>query len=805
MYDSDKSGDKVERDMAVRGELRARSALHKKLDKGNLSGTQAGVTLTKQVLAKYMESVATWVDEALSGKAGRYPIAATILKDLPLEPVCYIAVKSILDAAVQSKAFYASCRFLARRIELELLNESLSKSSKNYRNYLKHAKDTAIGLERQAYSVIKSAAYYEGTPTKMFADNERLILGAFLIDHFIDTTGVVQYSTYKSSDNKTRSNIIFDPKIEDWYKNFNEMSLHSSPYFMPMTRPPKPWEGVRGGGFWSKHIEPLEIVTKPKAARMKMLEEANLDLIYKGLNTMQETPWTINTKVLDVQKQLWEVGADLPCMPLRHDKPLPEKPEGFEEAEHGSQIRRSWRNEARKVYDSNVRMRSNRFRFAKCIALADAYRCHKEFYYPYRLDFRGRAYAVSTDLQPQGADHSKGLLMFAEGKPLDARGRWWLGIHGANLFGEDKISLEARAQWAEEYHSRACEIAEDPYHNLDWTEADDPWQFLGWCFEWAEVHKEGFVSHLPVGLDGSCNGLQHFSALLRDEVGGAATNLVPAPVPADIYKEVAKRAEEILSEVEGDDPNFWMAQSWLVFGIDRKITKRSVMTLPYGVTYRSHMWYVEAACSEKIGNSKNPFGDHYMKAVGYLSTAIWQAISDVVIKGREVMAWLQEVARTVSKHNLPIHWTTPSGFVVRQEYKKATHRTIKTRFQGGLVYLPLYKETDKIDGKKQASAIAPNFVHSLDASALMYTLQAAKLQDVNSFSMVHDSFATHAADTEILANTIRASFVTMYECFDVLNNFREEVQAQCPEELPPMPECGNLDIRQVLQSDYFFA
>ena len=791
--------------MALKGQLRARSSLNKKLDKGKLAETQAGVALTKQVIAKYMDSVATWIDEALDGKAGRYPIAAKILKDLPLEPVCYIAVKSILDAAVQSKPFHAACRFVTRRIELELLNESLSKSCDKYENYLKHAKETALGLERQAYSVIRTAAYYEGTPTKMFADNERLILGAFLIDHFIETTGVVQYSIYTSSANKTKTHLIFDPKIEDWYKNFNELALHSSPYYMPVTEPPKPWDDVRGGGFWSEHIEPLEIVTKARPARMKMLEEANLDLVYKGLNTMQETPWTINKKVLEVQKQLWEVGADLPCMPLRYDKPLPEKPKGFEEVDSGSDLRRSWRNEARKVYDRNVRERSNRFRFAKCIALADEYRDHPKFYFPYRLDFRGRAYAVAISLQPQGADHSKGLLMFAEGKPLDDKGRWWLGVHGANLFGNDKISLDDRAKWAFDYRPNAVNIASDPYRNLDWTEADDPWQFLAWCFEWAEAHEEGFVSHLPVGLDGSCNGLQHFSALLRDEVGGAATNLVPAPVPADIYREVAKRAEEILSEVGEDDPNFWMAQSWLVFGIDRKITKRSVMTLPYGVTYRSHMWYVEAACSEKIGDGKNPFGAHYMKAIGFLSTTIWQAISDVVIKGREAMAWLQDVARVISKHNLPIHWTTPSGFVVRQEYKNASHRTIKTRFQGSLIYLPMYEETDKIDSKKQASAIAPNFVHSLDASALMYTLEAAKLQDVTSFAMVHDSFATHAADTEVLATTIRSSFVTMYECFDVLNNFRDEVQAQCPEELPPVPECGNLDIREVLLSDYFFA
>jgi DNA-directed RNA polymerase len=40
--------------------------------------------------------------------------------------------------------------------------------------------------------------------------------------------------------------------------------------------------------------------------------------------------------------------------------------------------------------------------------------------------------------------------------------------------------------------------------------------------------SEEFVSHLPVAFDGSCNGLQNYSMMLRDEVGGAATNLVPS-------------------------------------------------------------------------------------------------------------------------------------------------------------------------------------------------------------------------------------------------------------------------------------
>lgn len=48
-----------------------------------------------------------------------------------------------------------------------------------------------------------------------------------------------------------------------------------------------------------------------------------------------------------------------------------------------------------------------------------------------------------------------------------------------------------------------------------------------------------FISHLPVYQDGSCNGLQHYAALGRDEEGGREVNLVPAEKPSDVYSSVA--------------------------------------------------------------------------------------------------------------------------------------------------------------------------------------------------------------------------------------------------------------------------
>ena len=152
------------------------------------------------------------------------------------------------------------------------------------------------------------------------------------------------------------------------------------------------------------------------------------------------------------------------------------------------------------------------------------------------------------------------------------------------------------------------------------------------------------MSQLPVCLDGSNNGLQHFSAMLRDPVGGKATNLTPEDVPQDIYQTVA---DVVLTKVHKDAIiNAQYAKEWLEFGIDRKITKRPVMVVPYGGTRYSCRQYIEEAMQDKIlGNHPNPFGEQVYEACLYLSVHLWDAICEVVVAAREAMDWLRDIGR----------------------------------------------------------------------------------------------------------------------------------------------------------------
>ena len=390
----------------------------------------------------------------------------------------------------------------------------------------------------------------------------------------------------------------------------------------------------------------------------------------------------------------------------------------------------------------------------------------------------------------------------------------------------------------------AC--ANAPLANRKWQDADEPWQFLAFCFEWKGFRHNGYgyVSHLPCMVDGSCNGIQHFSAMLRDPVGGQAVNLVPSGKPSDIYQTVADRVMERLYETamsehrpdacyaDEREKNDWkLAYLWGGSKlIDRKVTKRPVMVLPYGGTFKSCRDYVDDAIREKWADGEvNPFNPEVeADAINYLAKQVWESISDVVVAARAAMDWLQKVGRLLSKQGVHPEWYTPDGFHVVQEYVDLKLCRIVTYFRGsamkptgkrlsrqeklrasGGVWLAYSEETDKLSTRLNANGIAPNFVHSMDGCALRKTVNLAYHNGVDCFAVVHDSFGTHAADMEKLGACIRHAFVEMYEDHDVLRELYDHALNLIPEaardELPEPPAMGELDLRTVLKSDFFFA
>ena len=87
---------------------------------------------------------------------------------------------------------------------------------------------------------------------------------------------------------------------------------------------------------------------------------------------------------------------------------------------------------------------------------------------------------------------------------------------------------------------------------------------------------------------------------------------------------------------------------------------------------------------------------------------------------------------------------------------------------------------------------------------MMLTIHRLHNAAVHHFAMVHNSFGVHASDIDFLNRALREEFVRIYS-EPVVQNFLNEQREAHPHVNLPEPPTGNLDIRQVISSPYFFA
>ena len=114
--------------------------------------------------------------------------------------------------------------------------------------------------------------------------------------------------------------------------------------------------------------------------------------------------------------------------------------------------------------------------------------------------------------------------------------------------------------------------------------------------------------------------------------------------------------------------------------------------------------------------------------------------------------------------------------------------------------------TGTVDRRKQSQAIAPNFIHSMDASHLQMTVNRATEAKITNFAMIHDSYGTTLAKAGLLFRLIRECFVEMYTTNDVLTAFERDLSPFIVgnQKLSSQPTKGTFDINQVKESLYAF-
>ncbi|KAI3516812.1 hypothetical protein L1887_15864 [Cichorium endivia] len=590
-----------------------------------------------------------------------------------------------------------------------------------------------------------------------------------------------------------------DPLVR---KGLEKSAMHMVIPYMPMLIPPVNWNGYNRGAYL---FLPSYIMrthgAKQQRDVVKRTPKKQLEPVFGALNTLGATKWRVNRKVLGVIDRIWASGGRLADLVDRDDVPLPEEPDTDDEMEI-----KKWKWKVKTTKKENRERHSQRCDIELKLAVARKMKDEEGFYYPHNLDFRGRAYPMHPYLNHLGSDLCRGVLEFADGRPLGESGLRWLKIHLANVYGGgvDKLSHEGRMMFADKHLDEIFDSSDRPLEGRRWwLRAEDPFQCLATCMNLSEALRssspETTISHIPIHQDGSCNGLQHYAALGRDKLGAVAVNLVEGDKPADVYSGIASRVIEIMKrDAEGDpttDPNAKHARM-LVNQVDRKLVKQTVMTSVYGVTYIGARDQIKRRLKERCAIEDDA---ELFAAACYAAKTTLTALGEMFEAARSIMSWLGDCAKVIAVKNNPVQWTTPLGLPVVQPYRKLGRHLIKTSLQ----VLTLQRETDKVMVKRQRTAFPPNFVHSLDGSHMMMTAIACKEAGL-SFAGVHDSFWTHACDVDQMNEILREKFVELYEA-PILENLLESFQKSFPNlEFPPLPERGDFDLKEVLKSPYFF-
>lgn len=560
---------------------------------------------------------------------------------------------------------------------------------------------------------------------------------------------------------------------------------HLRPRFAPMLIPPYLWKEGEPGGYVQVRTP---FVSKPTVEQTEAIENTDMSLVYESLNAINSTPWDINCPILNIMKTLWDDGGGTKSLPKADLQPLPPKPVDIDTNE---EARKAWKKEAHDVHGENAKLRGARVEFMQKISIADNLKKEKEIYFPHQLCFRARAYPIPIILNHHGDDVARSLMLFSNKVELTDRGRWWQRVHAANMYGYDKADFESRVSFITNMMPQIEACISRPLDHMDfWDQADEPMQFLAACMGMLD---DNIGSRLPIQIDGSCNGLQHFCAAGRDERGGTLVNLVPGPNPQDAYIEVLN---VVKAKLEKQDTE--IARQCLKH-LTRKVLKQPVMTQVYNVTRVGARDQVKEQL-KKLGVKKEdqfPISKH-------LSDLVMESVGDVFPEAIVIMRWIEECCRMMCKDKpmRSIQWKNPVGFPVIQPYRNMRKFQIKTVMQR--LTVGERDQTAPVMLSKQVQGGPPNVVHSWDGAHMMLTSIDCADHEID-FAAVHDSYWSHASNIDDLSDILRTQFVEMHK-EDLVGKLYLEWQEAYPDiDLPVPPAKGSLDLDQVMDSPYFFG
>lgn len=745
------------------------------------------------------------------------------IKALPLEVVTALSIRVCvrsLSVRVGSKpvTLQSLAGQLGKAIELEVRIREAEKVNPMYmqkiHDQIKDRKTTDMEHLRGVYMNAYRQVMKEGVESRL-SEAEIMQIGKFGVDACMTAGIVVQDSTWGS---KGRLLIYtLSQEVWDYLTQYDAGDVRHfvDPGTRSMRCPPQDWTNLNDGGYLSprrKFSLPLMSLRRVRKSERSRLREAftaeNMPIIFECANFLQSIPMTVHKPTFDAMRKVWGLGGGIMGVPTKNPPALPPFPfaEDFKSAEATEaelEVLGKWKRAAAGAHDELREWRSRSQELGGFIRHTSVSAPGEPMWFPVFLDTRGRWYYRGSP-NPQGTDLAKAVLHLHKKKPLGQRGLFWLKVAIASNFGYDKARFTDRAAWTEAQWPLIERALDAPHDHPEVFGNDAPWCMFTAAWELREALRSPrpweYETGVPVHMDATCSGIQHFSALLRDPVGGKFVNLYDDSFVGpknDIYGEVGNNAlKAVRHDLNSHDPDTrTLAEFWLAYGIARDMAKKPVMTYVYGATLRGTAQFILKMLED--AGAAMPAGIQPFNVCIYLARKLFQGIGHTVPAAEYGMHWLKNVARSMPKGRR-MEWSTPTGFLVQHDYQDFEEVRVELRSCGVRTML-VHEPTDGIRPVQMQNAIAPNFVHALDASHLTLTALDMKEKQLQMVG-IHDSFGTHPSDVDELHRSIREKFIQLYSDKHILTAFLFDVGVH-----GEAPLMGSLDLAGVRTSEFFFC
>ncbi|XP_018494989.1 DNA-directed RNA polymerase, mitochondrial [Galendromus occidentalis] len=558
------------------------------------------------------------------------------------------------------------------------------------------------------------------------------------------------YSVYRTNSARKHEELKAHEVLNTLYSKAEIENLHFDATSLPMLCPPKPWTRPEDTPYMISGVPLIRIPSEFSNKQMSAIRESPPENIYPALdalNALGRTPWKVNNPILDVLTTVFLGEGDM-------ELSVPKKPSNMTKPEPSA-------HKARVQATLSERKKAEKYALwcdtLHKLSIAHHFK-NDVFFFPHNMDFCGRAHPCPAQFHHLGDDLIRGLLLFAEGKPLGERGLWWLKLHLMKLTGfSNERSAEERVAYADGIMDDILDSARNPLNGRKWWQtSEDPWQTLAACKEIANAlaspKPEEYICHLPIHHDGHYGGPQHYAAFGNDSEGALPADTIPMETPRDVYSKVAD-AVESLREAEsaaGSD-----IASVLKGFIKGKTVKESVKTAVYGENrFGAYIQILRKLQVEGFPSSRANSAAHY------LAIKTFESVEKTLTKTKGIQSWFTQCAKAIlAATEKPVQWTTPLGLPVVQPYfRTSMHKClVESDNSAHSILIP----TSEPQATRQKNGFPPNFLHSLDSTHMMLTALYCEAAGIR-FVPVHDCFWTHVSSVEELSKICQQQFVALH-------------------------------------------